>query len=222
LLEQAQSPNVIVSMTRCGFKLRELRQAIGSSTLLHVSREPVGWIRSHLFPTERGWSYARQRLISRLPLLRGRAMPRDYSLDVVVASPAFAELLGEAGVSPRNFRRLTAAQRLHLLWLLHEKRVELDASAAWDGSRKLISYGEFVRAPEHVVVEALALAGVEASERAIHDACAHVRAFDAFRPPASITRRIARDLADLRLDPAIDTSLTAGLAQLHGAPANAA
>ena len=222
LLDRATSPAVVLSLTRCGFKLPALRPLLGASTVVHISREPVAWIRSHLFPSEQGLSYARQRLLSRIPVLRDRTMPRDYGLDAVVASPAFRQRLGMARVPAASFERMTPAQKLYVLWMLHERAVELDAASAWPGAHMLVSHQQFSAAPEQVVTEALALAGVDVERDAIHRAAAHVREFDPNPPPAGVTRRIQRDVDRLRRDPAVEVALTADLARLHSLSAHAA
>jgi hypothetical protein len=222
LLDGAASSNVVLSMVRCGFKLRALHNLVGPSVLLHISREPVAWIASHLHPTEQGSSYAQQRLRARLPVVRERSMPRDYALDRVVASPAFTARLDATGISAARFRRLTAAQRLYLLWLLHERQVQADGRAVWPAAQRLVSHAEFVSAPAPVVADALTLAGVVADSAAIQQATEHVRAYRPAGAPASVSARIARDVAALKADTAIDTSLTAPLATLHGAGADAA
>lgn len=126
LMAKASTAHVILDVTRCGFKLAALKRVLGSCVLVHLSRDPIEWVRSHLYPSERGWSYRRQRMLARISGFRTECMPRDYALDRVVGSPHFQQRLSAWGVEQFDFDRLTAIQKLYLLWLLHETSVSRD------------------------------------------------------------------------------------------------
>ena len=126
-LGRSAGGSFVLDTTRCHFKIKHLAEAFPEAVLVHLFREPVAFVSSHLLPTgsEQGRAgraaLLARRTIRRVGFWSVAAGYDNWGLESLIGNHSdsmFGIRLRERGIRPETVFALPAAGRLLAFWRL--------------------------------------------------------------------------------------------------------
>ncbi len=170
--------NVCTDLTRCHFKIADLKRIAPEAVLVHLRRPPQNWLTSIAFPssTKLKWIKSRrERTMRRLTRSARNAVARRrfWTAQSGFGFHGYEEIMGvgpdsffdfrikEAGMDPEMVRGMPLVGRLLALWKLYGQEAEA-AGANHFGDRFLsVNFNTFCKSPDTAIADVYERLGSE-------------------------------------------------------------
>ncbi len=166
LFESAE--HVCVDVTRCHFKIADLKQLAPDAVLIHLRRPPQNWLTSIALPSStnmnriknprlRMWRKFRKSTRNLLSRRRFWEVQSGFGFhayeEIMGTGPRslFGYRLREVGLDPELVCRLPLVGRLLALWKLYGEEVETQGAKHFKDHFISINFNAFCRSPEEAI-----------------------------------------------------------------------
>ena len=154
LLNQNQGRSaVVVDSVRIGFKLEKIYEIIPQAILVHLYRDPVAWISSHLLPSGRGtWRKKIANIYRHLYFWTRKGFYNNWGYqEIVEREISNTSYWGSIDIRAEDLRNKPAFLQLALFWHWAFRETERFGNEFWGDRFFSIPFESFCLNPEKVI-----------------------------------------------------------------------
>ena len=165
LFQRQKGEAVVVDCVRINFKLEDLYRSFPNSVLVHLHRQPIAWISSHMFPSGKGtWRKYLANIYRRMTVWHRKGFYNNWQYQEIIEREIKQGADWRAAqINAGILEKFPAVTRLAYFWKWAFRETEEKGRTLWGDKFISVSFEKFCTQPVPVMDKVYKTAGIEKS-----------------------------------------------------------